>query len=384
MDPRETAQRSPPPVWPRLWVLTLSALCLLLWLGLVGVALVALGRALDFFREVVVPLALAGLLALMLRPVVAALQARLGWRREAAIALCYGVALAGLALVGVWLIPELVRQAWAFGTMVPQMLQQLARWAAPWWPQAEALLEWLDAASNWQAWGSKVATTVSDALPQLTHHLAEAGRGVLAWLSFMAALMLVPVYLFYFLRSDINLRARLHRELSFLPPRWRDDVLYLVWQFAHIMVAFFRGQLLIALITGAMLGAGFSLAGLKLGLLLGLGFGLLNIIPYLGTVLALAVVLPVAFLQAGGGIRLVVACLVIQSVVQLIESYWVTPRIMGKETGLHPVTIIVAILFWGKALSGVLGMLLAIPLTAFLITVWRVLRRHYLQDEAGI
>ncbi|MNC92773.1 pheromone autoinducer 2 transporter [compost metagenome] len=63
--------------------------------------------------------------------------------------------------------------------------------------------------------------------------------------------------------------------------------------------------------------------------------------------------------------------------VQLIEGWLLTPRIMGKQTGLHPVAIIVAIFFWGQALGGVLGLMLAVPLTAFFVTAWRFVRRKY-------
>jgi len=64
-------------------------------------------------------------------------------------------------------------------------------------------------------------------------------------------------------------------------------------------------------------------------------------------------------------------------VVQLIESYYLTPKIMGQQTGLHPVVVIVSIFFWGSALGGILGMIFGIPLTAFIIIAWRLLCRKY-------
>ena len=64
--------------------------------------------------------------------------------------------------------------------------------------------------------------------------------------------------------------------------------------------------------------------------------------------------------------------------VQLLGSYYLTPKIMGEKTGMHPVVVILAIFFWGTALGGILGMIAAIPLTAFLIVAWRLLRRKYL------
>ena len=70
--------------------------------------------------------------------------------------------------------------------------------------------------------------------------------------------------------------------------------------------------------------------------------------------------------------------------VQLLEGYLLTPKIMGRQTGMHPVVVIVAIFFWGTALGGILGMIAAIPLTAFLIVVWRLLRRKYFGEGEDI
>ena len=88
-------------------------------------------------------------------------------------------------------------------------------------------------------------------------------------------------------------------------------------------------------------------------------------------------VVPLAFFQPGGGWQLLGLVLLVKTIVQLIESWVITPKVMGERTGLHPVTIIVAIFFWGTAFGGVLGMLLAIPLTAFFVTAWRLAKQKY-------
>ncbi len=66
--------------------------------------------------------------------------------------------------------------------------------------------------------------------------------------------------------------------------------------------------------------------------------------------------------------------------VQLIEGYVLTPKIMGNRTGLHFMAIIVAVFFWGVALGGILGMILAIPLTAFLVSFWRLAKEKYIRE----
>jgi predicted PurR-regulated permease PerM len=145
-----------------------------------------------------------------------------------------------------------------------------------------------------------------------------------------------------------------------------------------IVVLFFRGQLLIAFLQGLIMAVGYSMAGLSCGFLLGLLFGLLNLIPYLGNLVGLAIALPLAWFQPGGGPGVVLGVLTALGVAQAIESYYLTPRIMGKQTGLHPMVVIFAMFFWGKAMGGILGLVLAIPLTAFLVVFWRLAKEKYL------
>ena len=97
---------------------------------------------------------------------------------------------------------------------------------------------------------------------------------------------------------------------------------------------------------------GFSISGLKFGITLGLLFGLLNIVPYLGSIVGIVTALLVAYLQPGGIAEsgewnVLIGCGISFVVVQLIESYYLTPKIMGQQTGLHPVVVMVSIFFLG-------------------------------------
>jgi predicted PurR-regulated permease PerM len=213
--------------------------------------------------------------------------------------------------------------------------------------------------------------------------LKAAGAGALSLFSFFTNLAIIPIYLFFFLLSSGDPTKNLGEHLSFLKPGLREDLIFLVREFIAIVVSFFRGQLIIGLIMGALLALGFTVIGLKFGLFIGLMLGVLNIVPYLGTIIGLSIALPLAFLQPGGDLQLVGLVLAVFILVQNIEGWYLTPKIMGKRTGLHPVAIIVAIFFWGTALGGILGMILAIPLTAFFVTAWRLLKHKYLPALAG-
>ena len=212
--------------------------------------------------------------------------------------------------------------------------------------------------------------------------LKSAWSGLLGLFAKITYLAIIPIYLFYFLGSNRNLIDDLDKELTFLSESLREDVIFLLREFVGILVAFFRGQLLIGLLMGVGYAIGFSISGLKFGIALGLLFGLLNIVPYLGSIVGIVTTLVVAYLQPDGIAQtgewtILIGCGVSFAVVQLIESYYLTPKIMGQQTGLHPVVVIVSIFFWGTALGGILGMIFGIPLTAFLIITWRLLCRKY-------
>lgn len=111
-----------------------------------------------------------------------------------------------------------------------------------------------------------------------------------------------------------------------------------------------------------------------------MGFGFLNIIPYLGSIVGLSIALPVAYFQEGGGWDTLLWVLAVFAVVQLIEGYVLTPKIMGNRTGPHFMAIIVDIFFWGVALGGILDVILAIPLTAFLVSFWHLAKEKYIRE----
>ena len=361
------------------------ALTLLAFLGsaaLIVGAFMLLGQLVGFFSGVIWPLAAAAVLALILRPVVATLETRLRLRRTIGVILLYGVF--SLLVVGalVIVLPPLVNQVAEFAHDAPEYWRRASGYAERHYPQ------WADFAHRQLANPTVQKITdglIAESKTLLTHAmptLQAAGGSLLGVFAFTAHVAIVPVYLFFFLLVRGEPTTNLPGHLSFLAPGVREDVVFLIREFVDIVEAFFRGQLLIGFLMGVFLAIGFTLVGLKSGLLIGLTFGLLNIVPYLGTILGLAVALPLAFFQPGGGWQLVGLVLVVKVVVQTIEGWVLTPRIMGSQTGLHPVTIIVAIFFWGTAFGGVLGMLLAIPLTAFIVTAWRLAKRKYFNAPA--
>jgi predicted PurR-regulated permease PerM len=341
-------------------------------------ALGLLGWLVGRFSGVLWPLAVAGILALMLRPIVEALETRLRLRRLSAVVMVCGVLALAVGAVALTLVPPALAQILDFFAYLPVLWERAGvfiRTHTPEWaqlierhwenPTIRALVERL---------GQQLQGFVKEAIPSL----AAAGSGIAQGVGFITQLAVIPIYFFFFLLSRTHPADRIPDQLPFLSPSLRADLAFLAREFVSIIVSFFRGQLLIGLIMGLLYAVGFAIIGLKFGPVIGLLLGLLNVVPYLGSILGLAVTIPVALLQPDGGWQLVALTLGVQVVVQNIEGWFLTPKIMSNRTGLHPVTIIVAIFFWGTALGGLLGMILAIPLTAFFVSAWRFVRHRYL------
>ena len=357
-------------------ITTLSTLVILVVIGLLGWLAALFLRT---FSGVFLPLAVGAVAALVFRPYYEWLHttARLG------------VALAVTAVFLSVLIP-LGLFALFFGQLALDQLVGLAAQAPSWWESGRVWLEeQLPRATELldeSRFGMQLRQTVASQQDAILAWLQTIGtqaltaslgfaRGIGALLSWF----IVPVYFAYFLTATgVHLDAA--KVLPFLKQETRDDVTHLVQKFIEIIVVFFRGQMLIALLQGLLFAAGFSAVGLRYGFVIGLLLGFLNVIPYLGSIIGLAIAIPLALFQPDGGVTTLVLTLVVFVVVQQIEGWFLTPKIMGDRTGLHFMAIIVAIFFWGTALGGILGMILAIPLTAFLASLWRLARQKYIAE----
>ncbi|HTJ77624.1 MAG TPA: AI-2E family transporter [Rariglobus sp.] len=356
------------------------AVSTVLLVGVIWVLAFLVGR----LSGVLWPLAVAGIMALIMRPIVELFESKLKLQRLSSVIVLYGCFVLLVAGMLFLITPPLVEQVLDFIAFVPTFWTRAFHYVELHYP------DWVTLARNQMQneTVNRIVHSMLEEASQMAQHalptLKSAGLGVITIFEFITHLAVVPIYLFFFLLSSREPTQNLGKHLPFLKPDLREDIEFLVGEFITIVVSFFRGQLLIGLIMGALLAIGFTVVGLKFGLFIGLALGILNIVPYLGTIIGLSIALPLAFLQPGGGPHLVGLVLLVFCLVQMTEGWFLTPRIMGHRTGLHPVTIIVAIFFWGTALNGILGMVLAIPLTAFFVTAWRLAKRKYFRHEPPV
>jgi predicted PurR-regulated permease PerM len=330
------------------------------------------------FAHVFLPVAVAAVAALVFRPYYSVLERHLP------------TALALVAFFVSVLLP-FVAFGWFFGSLIveqvtdlinrlPELWQRFAAVVRERWPQVMEFFERHPLGQRLRGAVVGQADVLVGGLEFFGGKALSAGAGLLRGVGAVLNWVVTPVYLAFFLMADIRPARALESQLTFLREETRKDVVFLVREFVNIIVAFFRGQIVVAFLQGLLFAVGFSLVGLRYGLLLGLLLGFLNIVPYLGSIIGMSAALPLAYFHPTGGLGTLLGVIVVFAVVQLIEAYVLTPRIMGQRTGLHPMAIIFSVFFWGTAFHGILGMILAIPLTAFLVVFWRLAREKYIGE----
>lgn len=333
------------------------------------------------FKDVLLPLAIAAILATLLRPIIRFCENKTRLNRVGGIVLLFVLVILILGATAAFVVPPALHMAGEFLKLAPELLQKSLVWIEG---LAPSLWEWLtlQLGESPADYLMKSLEGNTELIKTTLSHAQSSAGSLIAFLGGIfgkiAAYSIIPVYLFFILNGDRNLWKDFDNQLSFLPEERKSDLVFLVKQFSEILVSFFRGQIIIGLLLGVVLAIGFGIVGLKFGIAIGLVLGLLNIIPYLGTMLGIITVLPIAYLQDDGGPVLIGLCALIFAVGQLLTDYVFTPRIMGDKTGMGPMLIIFSVFFWGAALGGLLGMILAIPLTAFFLVFWRLAREKYL------
>jgi predicted PurR-regulated permease PerM len=181
----------------------------------------------------------------------------------------------------------------------------------------------------------------------------------------------------YYLLVDWDVLVRRLDEL--IPRRWQAQAHALLSEVDRVLGEFLRGQLLVMLVLAAYYALALTLAGVEFALPLGVITGLLIFIPYVGFSLGLVLALLSALLQESG-LAPLIAVAVIYGGGQLIESFVLTPWLVGDRIGLHPVAVIFALLAFGQ-LFGFVGLLLALPAAACVLVGLRALRRRYLASD---
>lgn len=337
--------------------------------GLAWFAIAALtALALWLLGPVLTPFVVALVLGYALHPLVDRLERR-GWPRALAVGLIELLALLTVLALSLLVLPILIKNLPALRDQIPVLLARLDGWLSPLAAQ----------------FGYEVALDIASVREFVLTHLSDNTEG---WLkaalgslriggSFVLGLIgtavLLPVVLFYVLMDWPRI---VERAQGFVPPRYRAAFEGFMAECDHMLGQYLHGQLLVMGILAVFYSVGLALFGLDLALPVGVFTGLAIFIPYIGFGLGCVLALLAGLLEFGGWYGLVMV-LVVYGIGQLVESFWLTPRLVGERIGLHPLVVIFALLAFGQ-LFGFIGVLVALPVSAVGVVAAGRLKSLYL------
>ena len=402
-----------------------------IWRALTGIAILVIGilivgliwlagKTLGYLQPVLVPLAVAGIVAYLLDPIVTWLQHR-GLSRIKAVITVFASFIILLTALGFLIVPPIAKQV-SDAFHDKEEIASKATTAmtsikdAPWLkpvidyasekvnPETGAthieteapITNAVDQTANgdayvkpdyqyrWQFLISKYAAQIAQ---MVTGWFSEGSSKILGMLGLTIGFVMAPIYLYYFLKESSSIKAHWHEYVPLKASRFKNEVVDSLQEINGYLISFFRGQMLVAFIDGILVGIALWIFGLPYALVIGLAMAVLGVIPYIGNIICLIPACLIAFVHFGhidnqnflgsSPWAYVLAVVAIFLVVQQINSLLTAPKIVGDSVGLHPMTVIFSMLFWSLLLGGFIGALLAVPMTAAI----KVLFRRYIWER---
>lgn len=334
-------------------------------LGVV-VAVVEILRQLD---ALLVPVGLAVIFAYLVEPFVSRLQKRMS--RTAASALSLLALLLAAGLLGLLVLPALLSDASSLLKALPRWAQaseswfsrQLPSWLERFGFEADAAVAWL-------------RERAPQALKGALGAVGTGGQWIAGGLAGLAGsvlnLVLGPLFGFYLSAHAPALGAGVSGDL---PQEWKPVLTRYAREIDRIFSGYLRGQLVVSLLVGALTSLGLWIAGMPYALLLGMATGLLNVIPLIGVWTMFAICALVGVFQPEP-LWMLLRVAAVFAVVQGLESFLITPRVLGRSVGVHPALALLALFAFG-GLLGLPGLILAVPLAAVVLYFGADLRRHW-------
>lgn len=331
----------------------------------------------QFIGVVSLPIVLAGIFYYLLNPAVDFLEKK-GLKRV------YGIALLFLIVIGliIWgvvvIVPQIQEQSMSFANNFPDYMNTVDEKAR------EILREPIFAQFQTQIdnYSDKLMSTLTDFIQNFSKStISSVGKIVSAVANVIVAIMTFPFILFFLLKDGRRLAPYMARVL---PNQWRKPTLSVIAEMNEQVSSYIRGQLTVALAVAIIFIIGFSIIGLDYAVTLGIVAGVLNMIPYLGSFLAM---IPAVFLGIVAGPVMLIKVIVVFVIEQTIEGRVVSPLVLGSQLSIHPVTILLVLLTSGK-LFGLLGVVFGIPIYAagkvlltHLFNWYKRESRYYYEDE---
>ncbi len=302
-------------------------------------------------RAILAPFLLALVLSYVMDPVVTYLERRGASRGLGTLVIYIGFTLTAALLI-VYLVPRFLLQLERLAQVIPDETEDIRLRIAEFYKRFKRF-------SIPEPVKGVIDNGVQRGEKALAGFVERTLGAVPMLLPRLSLLILVPVLAFYMTMDFPQLKMWV---LSWIPNRWRRDIVGLLAEMDHSFGSYIRGQLLISAIVGILITVGLWIIGVDFALIIGLIAGVFNIVPYFGPVIGAIPAVAFALLKSPLSAMYV---LILFIVVNQIESSIVSPNILGEHVGLHPVTVIFSILSGGH-LFGVLGVITAVPIAAII------------------
>lgn len=336
--------------------------------GSIGcVIIIGILMLIERLSGVLLPFFIAWLIAYLVYPLVKFFQYRLKLKNRLLSIFCalFIITLTGVAIFYL-LIPPMISE---MGRMNKLLVSYLSHGGGANIPHtlSEFIHEYIDlAAINQMLSEENILATIKTTLPKMWAILAES---INILFSIFASFIILLYVIFILLDYEAIAEGWLH----LLPNKYRHFASHLVYDIQNGMNKYFRGQALVALCVGILFSIGFLIIDLPMAIALGLFIGALNMVPYL-QIIGFFPTLILAILKAadtGDNFWVVIAgALAVFTIVQIIQDTLLVPKIMGKITGLNPAIILLSLSIWGS-LMGMLGMIIALPLTTLMLSYYQ-------------
>jgi len=412
-----------PTPWQRktMWA-ALTGFCVVLLIVIIGAVIWVSANIISFLQPILIPVAIAVILTYLLDPLVTKMS-RGTLSRTKAVALLFAIAFFALGGLAAWLVPTISIQSANFARQVPAYTERARDYivdviyrfdqtfvflggsraksastsltncligpTSSATPQSQPSVSPTPKFSDTtpvpetiapsppklttaerqriQAYVEKQMPNLQQALPTLMEKfwdiLKKSIGGFLGITGFLLSLILVPIYLFFLLNEKPRIQAHWREYLPLRASPFRDEVAELLSEINSYVTAYFRGQLLVCLVDGILIGSALAIVGLNFAPIIGALVVVLTMVPYIGIIICWIPAVLIAAFQWGDWTHpLIVTAIFI--LIQNLEGIFYAPRIVGNYVGLHPMTVIVSIFVWGLIIGGVIGPLLAVPLTA--------------------
>lgn len=380
----------------------LTGVAILVMLGIAAFVIVEVVKVLGFLEPVLLPILIAAIIAYLLEPIVSWLVRRRFSRPWAVMTVMFA-ALAVLVGFGATILPPLIRQtdelidnrmelwnktselidstieipfiARTIDSVYKTSLRELnaGNYAD------EETTELRNAETAREKLGAYMTINSSFYQEKLMTWLTSGGRALYSTIGILVSILITPIFAFYFLLQADKIKEKWPSILPLKASKFRKDVVDTMEEINGYLISFFRGQMLVSIIEGILIAICLKLVGLPYAVTIGAAVCVLGIIPYLGIISAFIPAVLLAWFTWGDLQHVLIVSGIFLTINQF-DGWIIQPKIVGDSVELHPLTVMFSVLIWTLILGGLIGALLAVPLTAAI----KVLYKRYIWQNSSM